>query len=43
MTNSHTKVDDDSFDEVEEDFRKRDPNEEDRAYFPPEESEPPHY
>ena len=35
--------DDDSYDEVEEDLRKRDPDEEDRAYFPPEESKPPHY
>ena len=35
--------DDDSYDEVEEDLRKRDPDEEDRAYFPPEESQPPHY
>ncbi len=33
----------DSYDEVEEDLRKRDPDEEDRAYFPPEESKPPHY
>ena len=43
MTNSGRNFDDDSFDEVEEDLRKRDPDEEDRAYFPPEESQPPHY
>ena len=35
--------DDDSYDEVEEDFRKHEQNEEDRAYFPPEDSKPPHY
>ena len=43
MTNSERNFDDDSYDEVEEDLRKRDPDEEDRAYFPPEESHPPHY
>ena len=40
---SGRNFDDDSYDEVEEDLRKRDPDEEDRAYFPPEESKPPHY
>ncbi|WP_320667949.1 hypothetical protein [Prochlorococcus sp. MIT 1307] len=35
--------DDDSYDEVEEDLRHRDPDDEDRAYFPLEESTPPHY
>ena len=43
MTTLKRDFDDDSFDEVEEDLRERDPDEEDRAYFPPEESEPPHY
>ena len=43
MTDSNRNFDDDSFDEVEEDLRERDPDEEDRAYFPPEESKPPHY
>ena len=43
MTNSDRNFDDDSFDEVEEHFKQRDPDEEDRAYFPPEESKPPHY
>ena len=35
--------DDDSYDEVEERLRDIDPDEEDLAYFPPEESKPPHY
>jgi len=43
MTNSDRNFDDDSFDEVEEHLRGQDPNEEDRAYFPPEDSKPPHY
>ena len=43
MTSSDRNVDDDSYDEVEEQLRERDPDEEDRAYFPPEESKPPHY
>ena len=43
MTFSKSNFDDDSFDEVEEELRKRDPDEEDRVYFPPEESKPPHY
>ncbi|WP_269607941.1 hypothetical protein [Prochlorococcus marinus] len=36
-------LDDDSYDEVEESLRVINPDEEDRPYFPPEESEPPHY
>ena len=36
-------VDDDSYEEVEENIRGIDPDEEDRPYFPPEESKPPHY
>ncbi len=43
MTNSDRNFDDDSFDEVEEYLRGQDSNEEDRAYFPPEDSQPPHY
>ena len=43
MIPSDRNVDDDSYDEVEEHLRERDPDEEDRAYFPPEESMPPHY
>ena len=43
MDDRERSIDDDSYDELEEDFRKRDPDEEDRAYFPPEESKPPHY
>ena len=43
MTDSERDVDDDSYDEVEEYLREQDPDEEDRAYFPPEESQPPHY
>ncbi len=43
MTDSNRSVDDDSYDEVEEHLRESDPDEEDRAYFPPEESKPPHY
>ena len=43
MADRERNIDDDSYDEVEEDLRKRVPDEEDRAYFPPEESKPPHY
>ena len=43
MADQERNIDDDSYDEIEEDRRKRDPYEEDRAYFPPEESGPPHY
>ena len=43
MADRERNIDDDSFDEVEEDLRKRDPDDEDCAYFPPEESKPPHY
>ena len=43
MTPFDRNVDDDSYDEVEEHLREQDPDEEVRAYFPPEESEPPHY
>ena len=43
MIHSERDVDDDSYDEVEEYLREQDPEEEDRAYFSPEESQPPHY
>tara|TARA_Y100001968_G_C19130920_1_gene606686 strand:+ start:344 stop:475 length:132 start_codon:yes stop_codon:yes gene_type:complete len=43
MTNSERHVDDDSYDDVEEYFRGQDSDEEDGAYFPPKESQPPHY
>ncbi|WP_320664317.1 hypothetical protein [Prochlorococcus sp. MIT 1223] len=43
MTDSERDVDDDSYDEVKEYFRGQDPDDEDGAYFPLEESQPPHY
>ena len=43
MTKPERNFDDDSYDEVEERLREQDPDEEDRAYFPVEESKPPHY
>ena len=43
MLNSDRNFDNDSYDEIEEDFMKSDPDDEDSAYFPPEESKPPHY
>ena len=43
MTHSDRNFDDDSYDEAEESLRDQDSDEEDRAYFPPEESQPPHY
>ncbi len=43
MTQREKNYDDDSYDEVEESIRSRDPDNEDRAYFPIEESHPPHY
>ena len=43
MTERERNFDDDSYDEVEERLREQDPDEEDRAYFPVEESKPPHY
>ncbi len=35
--------DNDSYDEAEENFRNIEPDEEDKPYFPPEDSKPPHY
>ena len=43
MTKPERNFDDDSYDEVEERLREQDPDEEDRAYYPVEESKPPHY
>ena len=43
MTKSKRNFDDDSYDEGEERLKDKDPNEEDRAYYPVEESKPPHY
>ncbi len=43
MTNRERKFYDDSYEEVEERLREQDSDEEDRAYFPVEESKPPHY
>jgi len=43
MKRSERFFDEDSFEEAEEILRDIDPDEEDRPYFPPEESKPPHY
>ncbi|WP_320677010.1 hypothetical protein [Prochlorococcus sp. MIT 1300] len=43
MTEHKRNFDDDSYDEVEESFRDHAPGQEDLAYFPLEESKPPHY
>ena len=43
MTKPERNFDDDSYDEVEERLKEQDLDEEDRAYFPVEESKPPHY
>ena len=43
MTNPERNVDDDSYDEIEERLRDIDSEEEDRPYFPLEDSKPPHY
>ena len=43
MNTSERSFDDDSFDEEEESLRDESPDEEDRAYFPVEDSTPPHY
>ena len=43
MADRDRNVDEDSYDEIEEDLRKRNSDEEYRAYFPPQESKPPHY
>ncbi len=43
MTKCERNFDDDSYDEGEESLRDLDSDEEDRDYFPVEESKPPHY
>lgn len=43
MTDHERDVDDDSYDEIDEHLRRQESDEEDRAYFPVEESKPPHY
>jgi len=43
MTKCKRNFDEDSYDEVEESLRDPDPDQEDRAYYPLEESRPPHY
>ncbi|MDP6172109.1 MAG: hypothetical protein QF702_08160 [Prochlorococcaceae cyanobacterium ETNP2_MAG_10] len=43
MTAYERDVDDDSYDEVDEHYRNEDSDENDHAYFPVEESKPPHY
>ena len=43
MQRPERNFDDDYYEEVEESLRDIDPEEEDRAYFPPEDSKPPHY
>ena len=43
MNKRERNFDDDSYDEVEESFSDQDEEEEDRDYFPIEESKPPHY
>ena len=43
MTKRERNFDDDSYDELEESLREEDLREEDSAYFPVEESKPPHY
>ena len=43
MQRPERNFDDDCYEEVEETLRDIDPEEEDRAYFPPGESKPPHY
>ena len=41
--NKNTNPDNDALDPQEEYWRSEDPDEEDKPYFPPEESKPPHY
>ena len=43
MQGPERNFDDDCSEEVEERLRGIEPDEEHRAYFPPEESKPPHY
>ena len=43
MSNSEGNFENDSYSEIEEGLRERNPDEEGRIYFPIEESQPPHY
>ena len=43
MTTPERNIDNDFYDDLEETFREQDPEEDDYAYFPLEESKPPHY
>jgi len=43
MTVQERNVDDDSYDEIEERLRREEYDQDDQAYFPVEESKPPHY
>ena len=43
MTSTERDIDNDFYDGLEETLREQDPEEDDRAYFPLEESKPPHY
>ena len=43
MTVLERDVDDDSYDEVDEYLNSQESDEEERAYFPVEDSKPPHY
>ena len=43
MIKERKEIHEDSYEEADENFRDIDSDEEDRPYFPPEESKPPHY
>ena len=43
MTSTERDIDNDFYDGLEETLREQDPEEDDRVYFPLEESKPPHY
>lgn len=43
MTVQERNVDDDSYDEIEERLRREENDQDDQAYYPVEESKPPHY
>ena len=43
MTSTERNINNDFYEGLEETLREQDPEEDDRAYFPLEESKPPHY
>ena len=43
MSKREWNFDDDSYDEVDENFREQDADNEDRDYFPVADAKPPHY